>query len=98
MTMVVKSLAEHRRLIRGQARDHLRPIERPADAIRGVVDRSPTQQRHSLLQRIGDISAASEQLDQMRIQITATARWSRGVKTRGKRGERIRIPAAAQVL
>src|SRR6267378_1928147 len=98
MTMAVEGLTEEGLLIRRQTVDHFGTIERAADAIRRIVERSTSQQRHSSLQCICELSAASEQLDQMCFEIATACRRCSGVKTRCKGHKRVRVAAAAEML
>ena len=71
VAMIVKRFAEHSLLIGSHATDHLRMIERAADEIRGIVERSASKESEAFLQCVAGLTSLNEQLDEVRVEIAA---------------------------
>src|SRR5260370_30292299 len=71
-------------------------IERAAGALGWIVHCAGAKQRDSFLQRARVISAAREQLDQMRIEVAPPRRRSGWIDPRRENRERLRIAAAVE--
>ena len=67
--VIAECFAEHHHLVGRQSANQLRPIERAADAIGGIIHRSRPEQRDSSLQR-GNSVAADEHLHNVRFEVS----------------------------